>query len=292
MSRNPYWSWGLLSSSSKLTYYSTKSFLYRYSWDTDDLLSYPWDRHYVQGPEVLAYLQHVVKRHNLRPYFQFKTELTKAQWDEPERRWIVETSTGQIFKPRYLVTALGLLSKQNFPDIPGISTFKGELHHTARWPKSLDLTGKRVGVIGNGSTGVQVITAIAKDVKQLVCFQRTPQYSVPSGDREVEPGYRQDINQRYDDIWKQAKGSKFAFGFEESTRPTFSVGEEEREKIFEDAWQRGNGFRFMFWTFCDISYDEAANKAAADFIRRKIKETVRDPEKARKLTPTDYYARR
>jgi cation diffusion facilitator CzcD-associated flavoprotein CzcO len=197
-----------------------------------------------------------------------------------------------MFKPKYLVTALGLLSKQNFPNIPGLNEFKGQIHHTARWPKELDLRGKRVGVIGNGSTGVQVITAIAKEVKQLVCFQRTPQYSVPSGDRDVDPAYRRGVNESYPEIWKKAKDSMFAFGFEESTRPSSSVSDEEREMIFEEAWKKGGGFRFMFATFCDISYDEAANAAAADFIRRKIGQIVKDPETARKLKPTDYYARR
>jgi len=266
--------------------------LYRYSWDLEDLRSYPWARHYVQGPEVLAYLRHVVKRHNLRPYFQFNTEMVGATWDAAENRWTVATDQGQIFKPRYLITALGLLSKQNFPAIKGLRTFKGELHHTARWPENLDLTGKRVGVIGNGSTGVQVITAVAPIAKELLCFQRNPQFSVPSGDREVAPEYRRDVNERYDKIWDEAKNSMFAFGFEESNRPTFSVTPEEREKIFEEAWQLGGGFRFMFWTFNDISTNEAANHAAADFIKRKIRETIKDPEKARKLTPTQLYARR
>ncbi|KIW62213.1 hypothetical protein PV04_10409 [Phialophora macrospora] len=270
----------------------TESFLYRYSWDIEDLKSYPWDRHYIQGPEVLAYLRHVVERHKLRPYFQFKTELTGAQWDDSEQLWVVEVSTGQVFKCKYLVTALGLLSRQNLPDIPGIKTFKGEIHHTARWPEGLDLTDKRVGVLGNGSTGVQVIISVAQVAKKLVSFQRTPQYSVPSGDREVHPDYRKDVNERYEEIWEKAKNSMFAFGFEESKRPMSSVSEEERERIFEEAWKMGGGFKFMFWTFCDISYDEAANHAAADFIRRKISATVKDPETARKLTPHDYYARR
>jgi cyclohexanone monooxygenase len=281
-----------VASTGLLNVFSTESFLYRYSWDNEDLKTYPWKRHYLQGPEILAYLQHVVERHGLRKYFQFNTELTKARWDDAEERWIVDTSDGQTLKTKYLVTALGLLSKQNFPDIPGIHSFEGRIHHTARWPKGLDLRGKRVGIIGNGSTGVQVITAIAKDVKQLVCFQRTPQYSVPSGDRDVDPAYRTELNERYSEVWKQAKDSMFAFGFEESTLATFDVSQEEREKIFEEAWQKGGGFRFMFGTFCDITYDEAANKEAADFIKRKISQIVKDPETAQKLKPTEYYARR
>jgi cyclohexanone monooxygenase len=225
---------------------------------------------------------------------QFKTELTSASFDESTNRWQIQTSTNETFTSKYLVTALGLLSKQNFPNIPGISTFKGLKYHTGNFPQSYDFTGKRVGVIGCGSTGVQVITALGKagQVKSLTCFQRHPQYSVPSGDGPVSSEYREGINGRYDEIWKQVKDSVVAFGFEESTVKTFDVDAEEREKIYQRAWDRGNGFRFMFWTFCDITYDEAANEEACKFMRRKIAETVKDPEKARKLTPHDFYARR
>lgn len=223
---------------------------------------------------------------------QLGTEMKSARWSDYERQWTVETGNGDVFLTRYLITSLGLLSKQNFPDIPGLKSFNGDLCHTAAWPESLDLKGKRVGVIGNGSTGVQVIAAIAKDVKQLLCFQRTPQYSVPSGDRPIEPEYRKDVNQRYDKIWDQVRNSGVAFGFEESATPAFSVSEDERQNVFEQAWQKGNGFRFMFWTFCDISSDEAANTAAAEFIKSKIRTIVKDQEKARKLLPTEYYARR
>ncbi|KAK5063040.1 hypothetical protein LTR84_005116 [Exophiala bonariae] len=270
----------------------TESFLYRYSWDPEDLRSYPWPRHYVKGPEVLAYLQHVVKKYNLRKDINLNTALVSASWDDSQRVWVVETSTNETIHARYLISALGLLSKQNFPKYKNLEKFQGELYHTGAWPEGVTLQGKRVGVIGNGSTGIQVITSAAKVAKKLLCFQRSPQYSVPSGDMDTTQAYRDDINTRYDDIWKQAKNSAFAFGFEESTIPTMSVSSEERHRIFEEAWQKGNGFRFMFGTFCDISYNEEANEEAARFIREKIRNTVRDPEKARKLTPTDFYARR
>jgi len=223
---------------------------------------------------------------------QFQTEVSSADWDDSSNLWVVRTTTGQTLAAKYLVTAVGLLSRQNFPKYPGIDKFKGELYHTGSWPESHDFKGKRVGVLGNGSTGVQVITALADEVDKLLCFQRTPQYVVPSGDSVATPEYRKEINDTYEDVWKQAKNSQFAFGFEESTNPTMSVSSEQREKIFEEAWQKGNGFRFMFGTFCDISYDEEANKEAQNFIRKKIRAIVKDPAKARKLTPTDYYARR
>ncbi|KAH7389186.1 hypothetical protein BKA64DRAFT_680024 [Cadophora sp. MPI-SDFR-AT-0126] len=272
----------------------TNSFLYRYSWDHEDLVEYPWNTHYLQGPDILKYLQHVVKRHDLRKDIQFETEMQSAEWNENEGQWIVGLSTGETLSVKYLVTGLGLLSKANFPAIPNLDKFKGKLYHTANWPKDADLKGKRVGVIGNGSTGVQLITAIARqdEVKELFCFQRSPQYTVPAGNGVLSAEERQEINKSYEEIWDKAKQSYFAFGFEETARPTFSVTPEEREQIFEEAWQKGNGFRFMFGAFGDIAVDENANIEAQEFIKKKIRQTVKDLEKARKLCPTELYARR
>ncbi|TKA35482.1 hypothetical protein B0A54_12142 [Friedmanniomyces endolithicus] len=265
-----------------------------YSWDVEDLQSYPWDKHYVYQAEVLKYLRHVVERYDLRRHMVFNTTLTDATWDDDARVWAVKTSGGTTFRARYLVTALGLLSKQNFPVISGIDSYRGEKYHTGAWPAGVSLQGKRVGVIGNGSTGVQVITEISKDVAQLYSFQRNPQYSVPSGQRAVDPEYRRRVNENYQEIWRQVKDeSKTAFGFPENEdRPTMSVDAETRKEIFETAWAKGGGFRFMFETFNDISTDEAANEQAADFIKSKIRTKVKDPAKARKLMPTQMYARR
>ncbi|KAK5939205.1 hypothetical protein PMZ80_008508 [Knufia obscura] len=272
----------------------TESYIYRYSWDKEDLLSYEWKEHYIKQPQALAYLHHVVDRHDLRKYMQFNTELLSAQYNEERNVWIVQTSTNETFTCHYLVTALGLLSKQNWPDIKGIKDFKGEMYHTGKWPRSYDFKGKKVGIIGNGSTGVQVITQLGKEnqVEKLVSFQRHPQYSVPSGDGPVSEEYREKINRNYDEIWEQVRNSAVAFGFEESDVPCMSVTPEERRKKFQEAWDLGNGFRFMFWTFNDLTVDPAANEEACEFIRSKIRETVKDQEKARKLQPTEYYARR
>ena len=224
----------------------TESYVYRYSWDEEDLAEYPWPEHYVKQPEVLAYLNHVVDRHDMRKHMRFDTQLSAANWDDTLQSWIIETSNSEAsISAKYLVTCLGLLSKQNFPDIPGLHSFAGELHHTAKWPKDCVLEGKRVGVIGSGSTGVQVITEIASKVKSLTCFQRHPQYSVPSGDAKVTPEERKAINDNYDVIWNRVRNSITAFGFEESTTSYHSVSPEEREKIFQENWDKGNGFRFV-----------------------------------------------
>lgn len=274
----------------------TESYIYRFSWDMDDLQTYPWSRHYLKQPEVLKYLEHVVKRHDLRKHMQFNTELTMATWDDQISLWRVDMTTpdggNETVLVRYLITGLGLLSKQNYPDIPGISNFKGDICHTGSWRDDVNLEDKNVGVIGNGSTGVQVITEIAGKVKNLVSFQRTPQYSVPSGDGPIPNGYREDINKRYDEIMDQVRNSAVGFGFEESTRPYESVPPEEREEIFEHLWKKGNGFRFMFGGFSDVTTNPIANEATCSFVRKKIAQIVKDPEKARKLQPHDLYARR
>jgi cyclohexanone monooxygenase len=269
----------------------TESYVYRFSWDEEDLRTYPWTNHYVKQTDVLAYLEHVVERHELRKDMQFETEMVSATWNE-SGHWEVRANTGQVFHARYLITALGLLSKPNYPAIPGLDTFKGELCHTAAWDTKIKLADKRVGVIGCGSTGVQVITEISKYVKELVSFQRHPQYSVPSGDGPVSEEYRKSVNEQYPQIVAQVKGSITGFGFSESKIPFHCVPEQDRDAVFEEQWQKGNGFRFMFGGFSDVATNKDANEAACEFIRRKIGQIVKDPEKAEKLKPYDYYARR
>jgi cation diffusion facilitator CzcD-associated flavoprotein CzcO len=223
---------------------------------------------------------------------QFNTELLSATWNDTVQVWQIELSTGETYLARYLVTALGLLSKANYPDIPGLESFKGEMCHTAAWRPDIDVTDKRVAVIGCGSTGVQVITDVASRVKTLTCFQRHPQYSVPSGDRPVAPEYRNWVNDTYDAIFDQVKSSIVGFGFVESTVPFHQCPPEEREQVFERLWRQGNGFKFLFGGFSDIATNIEANEAACEFIRNKISQTVKDAEKARKLMPHDRYARR
>lgn len=269
----------------------TESHLYRYSFDKDMLQEDTWAHTYLTQPEILDYLEGVVDRFDLRKHFRFNTEVTSAIYLEDEELWEI-TAGGRVYRARYVVNGVGLLSAVNLPDIPGMEKFQGEILHTGAWPEDADMTGKRVGVVGSGSTGTQVVTALGAKVKHLTHFIRTPQYSVPVGKRPVTEAERAEVKRNFDEIWDQAKSSSVAFGFEESTVPAMSVSEEERNRVYEEAWQRGGGFRFMFGTFGDIATDEQANESAAAFIRGKIQQIVKDPEKARKLTPHDLYARR
>jgi cyclohexanone monooxygenase len=270
----------------------TESHLYRFSFDRDLLQDGTWKHTYITQSEILEYLEDVVDRFDLRRHFRFGTPVTSAVYLERVALWEVTTEVGDVYRAKYVVNAVGLLSAINFPQLPGLHTFEGEVIHTGAWPEGRDLTGKRVGVIGSGSTGEQVVTALAPKVEHLTHFVRTPQYSVPVGKRPVSEQELAKIKANYDEIWDQVKSSSLAFGFEESTVPAMSVSEEERNRVYEEAWRKGGGFRFMFGTFGDIATNEEANETAAAFIRSKIAQIIKDPEKARKLMPTGLYARR
>ncbi|PVH90843.1 FAD-dependent pyridine nucleotide-disulfide oxidoreductase [Periconia macrospinosa] len=273
------------------------SHVYRYSWDKELLQSSPWENWYLTQPEVQRYLASVVDKHDLRRDIQFDTEVTGATWSEETSMWTVKTTTeNEVFTCRFLITALGALSRKNYPDIKGMrDVFKGDMYHTASrrtWPSARDFRGKRVGIVGNGSTGSQLLVALAKEAKHVTSFQRTPQWNVPNGNRRVTSQEREEVNKKYDEIWEGVRNSAVAFGFPEATTSTFSVDEEERTRRFQEAWDQGNGFRFMFGVFGDTTTDRRANEAACGFIRGKIEEIVKDPETRRKLVPNEPYARR
>lgn len=270
----------------------TEGFVYRYSFDKDLLQDYDWTTRYLEQEHILGYLNHVVDRFDLRRDIQLNTEVTGARFDEARDVWVVRTHTGEEYTARYLVNALGLLAKTNIPDIPGRDSFAGTLVHTNAWPQDLDITGQRVGVIGTGSTGSQFIVAAPKIAAHLTVFQRSPQYCVPSGNGPVDSAEVERTKQNFDAIWDQVRNSVVAFGFTESAIEAMSVSAAERNRIFQENWDKGNGFRFMFGTFADIATNPEANEAAAAFIRSKIAEVVEDPETARRLTPTDLYAKR
>ena len=268
------------------------SFTYRYSWDKDLLETWPWKNHYLTQPEVRAYLSYVVDKHDLRQHIRFNVKFLGGKFDEVSNAWEVQTSDGLPITTRYLLTALGPLSEKNYPRIANFNLFKGEVYHTGGWPEDYDFHNKRVGIVGNGSTGSQLLVALAKEAKHVTSFQRNPQWNVPNGNRPVTEEERVTINKNYSQIWDSVRNSSVAFGFPESTVPTFSVYAEERQRRFQAAWNKGNGFYFMFGVFSDTTTDRAANEEACAFIRSKITETVQDPETARKLIPTEPYARR
>jgi cation diffusion facilitator CzcD-associated flavoprotein CzcO len=266
----------------------SESYIYCYSFDKDLMQDWEWSGKYPEQPEILRYLNHVADRHDLRRNVAFQTRVTSAHWDEADGRWTVETDRGDVVRCQFLITAIGCLSTGQVPKIPGLESFQGDWYHTGAWPhEGVDFSGKRVGVIGTGSSGVQSIPRIAEQAGHLTVFQRTAQYTVPARHGTVDKAFLDEIKTRYDDIYEQCRLSAGGQPYALMDRSALSVNDEERNAIFEAAWQEG-GFKFLLSTFNDIALDRRANDTASEFIRNKIRETIKDPAVAEKLVPVDH----
>lgn len=266
---------------------------YCYSFDKELFHSWKWSERYPPHHEIRAYLTHVSERYDLRRSIKFNTQVESAIFDEAASRWFVTTDRGEKYSAEFLIEAVGLLSATNVPHFPGQETFKGEIYHTARWPQGgVDFSGKRVGVIGTGSSGIQMIAESAPIAEQLTVFQRTPQWVVPAKNRPIDPELSKKIEENYEGYWHDVLYSTTCFGFKESEVSAESVSPEERSALFEQVYNDGGGFQYMFRAFNDVATSLVANHAATDLIARKIQDTVNDPKIAQLLTPTDLYAKR
>ena len=271
----------------------TEASVYCYSFDEALFTEWQWSERYPAQPEVLAYLNAVADRHDLKRSIHFGTRIVSATWDEAGAAWQLITARHERLTARYLIEGVGLLSSTNMPDFPGAARFRGHLHHAARWPeRGVDLAGKRVGVIGTGSTGIQIVTALAPTVGHLYVLQRTPQYVVPLGCGPFPAGQRAAMNADPAGFVARALNTASVFGLDESTTPAMSVSARARQRVYENAWRKGGGFGFMLETFGDLIVSKEANDTATDFIRAKIRQIVRDPALAEKLCPYDLYAKR
>ncbi|WP_157219040.1 flavin-containing monooxygenase [Flavisphingomonas formosensis] len=261
-----------------------QSMEYSYRFSEDLQQQWEWSEHFSPQPEILRYAGHVADRFDLRRHFRFHTRVLGARFDEARGRWIVATSDGAETVARFLVTAVGCLSASNVPDIAGLDSFQGLLVHTGSWPhEGVDLAGKRVGVIGTGSSGVQAIPMIAREAAELTVFQRTASYCVPAHNRPLDPADAAKIKSDYK-AFRDHCGKQFgAVTGEPGTKSALEVDDAERKRIYEEAWARG-GLSFQ-GAFYDLSYDMKANDTASAFFRDKIHEIVKDPETADKLVP-------
>ena len=271
----------------------TEAWVYCYQFDPKLYREWKWTERYPRETEIRSYLEHVADRFDLRKNIVLSTTVLSAHFNERTNRWDIETDKGDRFSAKFLITGLGILSAPNKPPFPGEERFKGRVLQTANWPREpIDFRGKRVGVIGNGSTGVQVVTELASQVNQLTLFQRTPQYSVPAQNHSLDPKFLETIAENLEEYFDRVCNSATVFAFEHATVGAMDVSPEERERVFEKAWNDGGGFNFMFGTFNDIAVSRESNAAACEFIRRKISEIVTDPAKLEVVMPTDLYARR
>ncbi len=241
-----------------------------------------WSERYAAQPEILRYANHVADRFDLRKYFRFNTPVERAEYDEAGARWRVTAGDGSVAEARYLITAVGCLSAANTPNIPGLDAFSGPVIHTARWPEGVDFSGKRVGVIGTGSSGVQAIPIIATQAAELTVFQRSAAYCVPAHNRPLGPEI-QDIKRDYKGFRDFCGTQLGAYAMNPNMQSAMAVDPAERNSAFEKAWQAG-GLAFM-GVFADLLYNMESNDAAMDFFRGKITEIVKNPETAARLMP-------
>jgi cyclohexanone monooxygenase len=263
-----------------------ESMEYSYGFSEDLQQEWEWSERYAPQPEILRYAKHVADRFELRRDMQFDTNVITAEFDEDAGRWLVHTDRGDDVSAQFLIMATGCLSSTNVPAIEGKDTFRGETYHTGRWPhEGVDFTGKRVGVIGTGSSAVQAIPIIADQADQLTVFQRTATYAVPAHNGPIDPDEQRAIKADYAGLRERNSQSMVAFGSRTPGNEAFAsmTDDDERQRVFEERWEHG-GLQFL-GAFGDLLFDPNANDLAAEFVRGKIREAVHDPKVAELLSP-------
>ena len=262
----------------------------QYSFGFDEALQqeWRWGERFAAQPEILAYAAHVAQRFDLRRSIRFGTTVTAARYDEASARWQVQTDRGELISARFCVMATGCLSATRRPEIPGIENFVGRTFHTGSWPhEGVDFSGQRVGVIGTGSSGIQVIPQLAEQAAQLVVFQRTPNFSIPARNAPMDDAYERSWKDRYAELRERARtATTSGTVYEKSEHKACEVDPALRQREYERRWTTG-GVNFMH-AFSDLMLDERSNVTAADFVREQIRATVRDPVVAERLSPRDH----
>jgi cation diffusion facilitator CzcD-associated flavoprotein CzcO len=265
----------------------SESHSYSYYFSKELLEEWEWSERYPQHPEIVRYLNYVADKFDLKRDIQFETRVTAARYDAEANKWNIETEGGDRFRVTYLVTAVGCLSSTNTPKFPGLESFKGKVYHTGQWPHDgVDFTGKRVGQIGTGSTGIQAAPVIAAQAKEHKIFQRTANYSVPANNHPLSDEFKKYVKENHEEIREIIQSTPNGHPFRISDRNVFDVDDAERAKIYEEFWDVG-GLRFRA-SFQDIVFDKKANDTAAEFIKNKIRSIVKDPKTAALLTDIDH----
>ncbi|GAS92046.1 flavin-containing monooxygenase [Mycolicibacterium brisbanense] len=261
---------------------------YSFSFSKEVRDEWTWSQRYPAGEEVLEYLNFVADRLDLRRDIRLNVRVESARYDEDANVWVVTTADGQSLVAKYLVSGMGVLSQAIYPDIPGIDTFAGQKYHTAHWPREgVDLAGKRVGLIGLGASGIQVVPTIAPEVGEFYVFQRTPNFVVETTNDPVTDEQMQWLRANYDAIYEKAANHPFGVAMDPAEFGALEVDADERRRIFESKWNEG-GFHFANECFNDLATNPEASELASEFIRSKIREIVKDPATAELLCPTTY----
>ncbi len=266
---------------------------YSYGFSDEIQQEWTWSEQFAAQPEILAYANFVADKLDLRKDFLFETRVESATWDEASARWVATTNRGQRIEATYCIMATGPLSVPKDPEFPGLTDFKGELLRAAKWPHTpVSFAGKRVGLVGTGSSGIQIVPVVAEQAAKLHVFQRTPSFTMPMRNTELDPEYVAELKRNYPAIRAVARASHLGGVRPVTSRPFFSITPDQRQRVMEDGWARG-GLDFL-GLFSDLLINPEANEHVAEFVRGKISETVKDPTVAEKLKPRGYpiFARR
>jgi len=267
--------------------YDSESYTYGYLFSDELFAEWDWTEHFAGQPENERYFNHVVDRFDLRRHIRFNTRVTSAVWDESSATWLVRAD-GYAIRARYLVAATGVLSVPAYPQVPGRETFRGEAYHTGLWPKEpVDFAGKRVAVVGTGSSGVQIIPTIAGEAASLTVYQRTPNWATPLNNRPITPEEQAELKAGFEAMRETLNKSQSGFLHAFSGRNTFDDSAEERQAFYEKLWNTP-GFGKIISNYSDMTLYPAANAEWSRFVANKIRGIVKDPATADKLIPTDH----
>jgi cation diffusion facilitator CzcD-associated flavoprotein CzcO len=268
--------------------FDSESYTYGYSFSEELLQEWDWKEHYAAQPETERYLNYMADKFDLRRNIRFHSRVVSVVLDESVDQWQVYLADGHQARAQFVITAVGSLSAYYIPDFEGIDSFQGTWCHTGRWPaEGMDLAGKRVGVIGTGATGVQLITEIAKEVGHLTVFQRTANYCAPLRNGPIAPETQRQIKASYPEIFQKCNETAGSFVHQFDPRSALEVSPEERLEQYERLWAEP-GFKKWLANFYDIMMPGPANEDYAAFVRQKIRERVKDPVVAEKLVPKDH----
>lgn len=268
--------------------FDSESYTYAYLFSKELFEEWEWREHFAGQPEIERYLNHVVDRFDLRRHMRFGARVTSAVWDEPSATWSVAVDEGTTVRARFVVAATGNLSVPYYPDLPGRADFEGEQHHTGQWPATpVDVAGKRVAVVGTGSSGVQVVPAIADEAASLTVYQRTANWCTPLNNAPVTPEEQARLRADFESICETLQASPSGFLHPVHDRATFDDSEEERRAFYERMWN-SPGFSKLTSNYTDLLFDPAANAEWCAFVAGKIRGIVKDPATAEKLIPKDH----
>ena len=267
-----------------------ESLEYSYSFDEDLQQDWVWPERYAEQPVILKYLNHVADRFDLRKDIELNQRISAAHYDSERCLWTLSTQRGDVVEAPFCVMATGCLSAAKLPEIPGIDRFKGKWYHSGLWPEQgVDFTGQRVGVIGTGSSAVQMIPLIAKDAEQLYVFQRHANFVVPAHNRPIDPAMHQAHQANYVEHRAEAQLTPFCIGgHPKPIKKAFEVSAQERQDTYEAKWAKGGAISFLY-TYTDLLVSKEANETAGEFVRQKIRQLVKDPQTAEDLCPNDHY---